>query len=115
MSELRECPWCGETPAPETEVGSTHRWRRVVGCCTPGPEIRHNPDLTYQQNHDAAITAWNTRPAPSEAEVEAAARLAEKWRGEVAHPQTDPDIKRRVERMSDELAAALGFCEAPKS
>ena len=74
MGELKPCPWCGETPATETEVGSTHRWRRVVGCCTPGPEVRHNPDLTYQQNHEAAIAAWNTRPAPSEAEVEAAAK-----------------------------------------
>lgn len=61
------CPFCGEEMNSVTvEQGSTPRWRRVVGCCADGPEIRHdtmNQDqlLAETESSIKAIKAWNTR------------------------------------------------------
>lgn len=70
MGELKPCPWCGSKMESGTEVieGSTFRWRRVVGCCTDGPEVRHDTMADDQQAAEAdsrarAIAEWNTRPA----------------------------------------------------
>lgn len=66
---LLPCPWCGkemEGPISVSE-GSTFRWRKVDGCCTDGPEIRHNTLADDQEAAEIksradAIAAWNTRP-----------------------------------------------------
>lgn len=67
--ELLPCPWCGDDLTSVAVVeGSTFRWRRVSGCCTDGPEVRHDT-LTNDQSaaeidsRERAITAWNTRAA----------------------------------------------------
>jgi hypothetical protein len=75
--EMLPCPWCGQ-PLTEANVvqGSTFRWRSVEGCCTEGPEVRHDTMATDQAAAEAdsrarAIEAWNTRatlekPHPSD-------------------------------------------------
>lgn len=64
---LLPCPFCGGEIAGDVIEGSTFRWRRVAGCCTDGPEIRHDTLASDQidaeaQSRAAAIAAWNTRP-----------------------------------------------------
>jgi hypothetical protein len=68
--ELLPCPWCGQ-PLTEANVvqGSTFRWRVVDGCCTEGPEVRHDTMAADQAAAEAdsrarAIEAWNTRATP---------------------------------------------------
>ena len=67
---LLPCPFCGGYLKYSTVVeGSTYRWRRVQGCCTDGPEVRHETMARDQQAAEAdsqrrAIEAWNTRSAP---------------------------------------------------
>jgi hypothetical protein len=69
LEKLEPCPWCGERLASLTvSEGSTFRWRKVDGCCTDGPEIRHDTMADDQaaaeiDSTQRAITAWNTRPA----------------------------------------------------
>ena len=72
LPELLPCPWCGRAydGEPVVSEGSTFRWRKVEGCCTDGPEVRHDT-LTHDQvaaeveSTAAAITAWNTRATTS--------------------------------------------------
>lgn len=65
--ELKPCPWCGEKlTSIRVSEGSTFRWRKVDGCCTDGPEVRHNTLADDQAAAEAdstrrAIEAWNTR------------------------------------------------------
>ena len=64
--QLRPCPWCGADPNPAVVEGSTFRWRLVDGCCTHGPEVRHDTLAADQQAAESdsrrrAIAAWNTR------------------------------------------------------
>lgn len=65
--ELKPCPWCGEKlTSIRVSEGSTFRWRKVDGCCTDGPEVRHNTLADDQVAAEAdstrrAIEAWNTR------------------------------------------------------
>lgn len=66
-SDLLPCPWCGE-PLDSVSVseGSTFRWRKVDGCCTDGPEVRHDTLAKDQNAAEAdskrrASEAWNTR------------------------------------------------------
>jgi len=66
--ELLPCPWCGGKVKGTVVEGSTFRWRCVVGCCTDGPEVRHDTLANDQaaaeiDSRDRAITAWNTRAA----------------------------------------------------
>ena len=50
--ELLPCPWCGEElSVASVSEGSTFRWRRVDGCCTDGPEVRHNTMADDQEAH----------------------------------------------------------------
>jgi len=72
MDELKPCPWCGEAVEDTVIEGSTFRWRMVAGCCTSGPEVRHNTLADDQvaaeaQSRADAITAWNRRPADVDA------------------------------------------------
>lgn len=69
QTDLLPCPWCGNA-LNEVVVnqGTTFRWRVVSGCCTDGPEVRHDTMASDQKAADAdsrarAITAWNTRAA----------------------------------------------------
>ena len=64
----KACPWCGNyLSEPLTVIeGSTHRWRCVQGCCTDGPEIRHDTmakdqEAAEQESRRKAIEAWNQR------------------------------------------------------
>jgi hypothetical protein len=66
--DLLPCPWCGQEMFGLISVvhGSTFRWRRVNGCCTDGPEVRHDTMAEDQkaaeiQSRADAIAAWNTR------------------------------------------------------
>ena len=67
MNNLLKCPWCGEEMAGCTvSEGSTFRWRKVDGCCTDGPEVRHDTMADDQKAAEVdstarAIAAWNTR------------------------------------------------------
>jgi hypothetical protein len=86
--ELLPCPWCGEKLARvSVSEGSTFRWRKVDGCCTDGPEVRHDTMADDQaaaeaESRAAAIAAWNRRAnvthaiAPLQAEIEAPPRRA---------------------------------------
>ena len=68
MSELKPCPFCGKPP--ETMGSGAGRRGLMIECINTeclGPHCSH-------YDHKAAIEEWNTRPAPSEAEVEAAAK-----------------------------------------
>jgi hypothetical protein len=65
--ELLPCPWCGNAMG-EAHIshGSTFRWRKVNGCCSDGPEVRHDTLAKDQSEADIdsrrrAIEAWNTR------------------------------------------------------
>lgn len=81
---LLPCPWCGdEMGKPAVIEGSTFRWRVVAGCCTNGPEVRHDTLSDDQAAAEAdstrrAIEAWNRR-APND-ELDAARRDAERYR-----------------------------------
>lgn len=65
------CPWCGEElQNPQVVEGSTFRWRVVDGCCTTGPEVRHNTLDDDQQTAEfdstaRAFEAWNRRGVQS--------------------------------------------------
>lgn len=68
-AELLPCPWCGQALAgpPTVRETSTFRWRAVNGCCTDGPEVRHDTMADDQaaaelDSRRRAIEAWNTRP-----------------------------------------------------
>ena len=77
MSELLNCPFCGG----EAQIVGDDRYGFCVVCsasdCTAALGESYDrdamPDHQFRAPDDA-ITAWNTRPAPSEAEVEAAAK-----------------------------------------
>jgi hypothetical protein len=77
------CPWCGEAVEPFIQEGSTFRWRSVAGCCTNGPEVRHDTLAADQNaaNVDSvrrAIAAWNTRASTQPDVIDAEiARLRE--------------------------------------
>ena len=64
---LLPCPWCGQAmERPDVRETSTFRWRAVMGCCTSGPEIRHDTMADDQAAAEVdsrvrAIEAWNTR------------------------------------------------------
>lgn len=67
--ELLPCPWCG-SDITEVSVsnGSTFRWRKIDGCCTDGPEVRHDTISEDQESAEIesrrrAIEAWNRRTA----------------------------------------------------
>jgi hypothetical protein len=68
---LLPCPWCGaRMERVSVTEGSTFRWRKVDGCCTDGPEVRHDTLAADQaaaevNSRALAIAAWNTR-APVE-------------------------------------------------
>jgi hypothetical protein len=70
-AELLPCPFCGGKPVPAVVEGSTFRWRAVQGCCTNGPEVRHDTMAVDQEaaeldSERRAIEAWNRRtPDPS--------------------------------------------------
>ena len=80
---LLPCPWCGEElTAVRVSEGSTFRWRKVDGCCTDGPEVRHDTMADDQaaaeiDSTSRAIAAWNTRA--HSAEIAGALRDAERW------------------------------------
>lgn len=65
--KLKPCPWCGgEIATAVVTEGDTFRWRKVSGCCTDGPEVRHDTMAADQAaaeiaSREAAIAAWNTR------------------------------------------------------
>jgi hypothetical protein len=68
MNDLAPCPWCGMelTGEPHVREGSTFRWRLLSGCCTDGPEIRHDTMADDQaaaevDSTQRAIDAWNQR------------------------------------------------------
>lgn len=81
---LLPCPWCGEElTAVRVSEGSTFRWRKVDGCCTDGPEVRHDTMADDQaaaeiDSTSRAIAAWNTRA--HSAEIAGALRDAERYR-----------------------------------
>lgn len=64
---LLPCPFCGEQlSSVSVSEGSTFRWRKVDGCCTDGPEVRHDTMADDQvaaeaQSRADAIAAWNRR------------------------------------------------------
>ena len=63
---LRPCPWCGGQPHPAVVRGSTFRWRQLAGCCTPGPEVRHDTlaedqDKAELDSAGRARAEWNRR------------------------------------------------------
>jgi hypothetical protein len=64
---LLPCPWCGcELSSVSVSEGSTFRWRKVDGCCTDGPEVRHDTMADDQaaaeaDSEERAIEAWNNR------------------------------------------------------
>ena len=63
---MKPCPWCGNTPSPTVVEGSTFRWRQVRGCCTPGPEVRHDTMTDDQaaaeiESTQRALAAWDER------------------------------------------------------
>lgn len=75
--ELLPCPWCGAAVGAIVEHGSTFRWRAVVGCCTPGPDVRHattaeDQDAAEADSKRRAIAAWNTRAGCAHVEDKAA-------------------------------------------
>src|SRR5690606_2694625 len=116
--ELLPCPWCGEklTTASVSE-GSTFHWRKVDGCCTDGPEVRHNTMADDQKAAEEdsrlrAIAAWNTRAnmEPLRAENERlradnAVLSAEYYR--VVHALLDEHC--RAERLAEALRKARPF------
>lgn len=67
LPELLPCPWCGDDLSEASvSEGSTFRWRKVDGCCTDGPEVRHDTLADDQEeaernSRQRAIGAWNTR------------------------------------------------------
>ena len=74
VQELKPCPWCGEKlTGVSVSEGSTFRWRKVDGCCTDGPEVRHDTMADDQAAAEIdstrrAIEAWNTRHGAGDAE-----------------------------------------------
>ena len=66
-SAIKPCPWCGESLKEARVIeGSTFRWRALQGCCTDGPEVRHDTMADDQaaaeeDSTKRAIEAWNTR------------------------------------------------------
>ena len=82
------CPWCGNALTGVTvNEGTTQQWRKVVGCCADGPEVRFVfPGASSSGSRAAAflaaeqdarkraIEAWNTRPYVEEL------MLCESWR-----------------------------------
>jgi len=87
--KLMPCPWCGgEMDAVAVIEGSTFRLRMVSGCCTDGPEVRHDTFAEDQaaaetQSRAAAIAAWNTRaPIPK---VEHAPQMCRECGQETMH------------------------------
>ena len=97
---LLPCPWCGEElTAVRVSEGSTFRWRKVDGCCTDGPEVRHDTMADDQaaaeiDSTSRAIEAWNTRA--HSAEIAGALRDAERYRW----------LKCNCQHMPDELGIA---------
>lgn len=105
--ELLPCPFCGGDVSSETEVGSTFRWRRVAGCCTPGPEVRQDTTAkdaaaATMDAHNRAIAAWNTRPAARP--QDGVAGLVAKWRAD-AELVSDFAASFTIHRLCDELEA----------
>lgn len=101
--ELLPCPWCGEKlKMISVSEGSTFRWRKIDGCCTDGPEVRHDTladDQTAAEadSYKRAVEAWNTRAHDSrDAEIEALRKDAERWRSLVAENNKGPHGKFRI-------------------
>lgn len=71
MSELKACPFCGGQPrqidVPCPVPGAEDCGYVAIECC-----FIH----IHMDDMEDAITAWNTRPAPTEGEVEAGAKRA---------------------------------------
>ena len=115
--ELLPCPWCGDELTDCTvSEGSTFRWRKVDGCCTDGPEVRHNTMADDQEEAERdstrrAIEAWNLR-APDQAtealraERDAAFRMS---RCECASDECCANLvkhQQRAERLAEALRDA---------
>lgn len=65
---LLPCPWCGDPVEGHVTEGTTFRWRKFTGCCTDGPEVRHDTmaadkDAAEIDSERRAIAAWNRRAA----------------------------------------------------
>lgn len=65
--KLLPCPWCGAEARLERDISP---W---VNCVNSYCELGSSAGVEYASEAEA-IAAWNTRPAPTEAEVEAAAK-----------------------------------------
>ncbi|MBO9717474.1 MAG: hypothetical protein J7507_11880 [Pseudoxanthomonas sp.] len=76
VERLLPCPWCGyELREVSVSEGSTFRWRKVDGCCTDGPEVRHDTMADDQaaaeaESRQRAIDAWNNRDPKPLAEIQ---------------------------------------------
>lgn len=83
VQELKPCPWCGEKlTSVSVSEGSTFRWRKVDGCCTDGPEVRHDTMADDQAAAEIdstrrAIAAWNHRYSGGDADR--SAELTTAW------------------------------------
>ena len=68
MTDLKPCPFCGETPDitnPATFIDHQGTKWGSVQCCALGPEVRTGYDVSKNAPwHEDAIAAWNTRAAP---------------------------------------------------
>lgn len=110
--ELLPCPWCGGKIEGNVSEGSTFRWRKVDGCCTDGPEVRHNttaPDqgIAEHESRIAAINAWNTRAATAAKDAEI---THERWLREQAENRcvAVEDQREALREERDALRKALG-------
>lgn len=75
MGELLNCPFCGGCARIASDHGrdGSESWVTCNYCGSRSRSVYWLQPIEKESKHKA-ITAWNTRPAPSEAEVEAAAK-----------------------------------------
>jgi hypothetical protein len=64
MTEIKDCPFCGNTPDiedPNTfRVTQGGKWGALI-CCSEGPEVRTSYAPSTEWRKDA-IKEWNSRP-----------------------------------------------------
>jgi hypothetical protein len=64
MTEIKDCPFCGDTPNiedPNTfRVTQGGKWGALT-CCSEGPEVRTSYAPLTEWRKDA-IKEWNSRP-----------------------------------------------------